>query len=120
MCHHLASSVLGDIQLLRSTAVKDILNIVAAAKAVLGMKLHLGIAAVAQGTSFVQAAYRTKCYDFAETIGAGDALVRTDDPELGAKLKDRLAAVLDGERCWDEAKVQALRSKFLQLGDYLS
>ena len=104
---------------IKSLANLHILKILAAARVVIGIKLHIGIAAVSQRTPFVQAAYRMKCYDFAESINAEGALVRTDDPELAEGLQKRLQEGLQGICCWNQDKVEGLRAKFLGLKEYL-
>ena len=54
------------------------LEMLASAELVVAERLHAAVLAAAVGTPFVSLEYRPKLADFADSVGAGEALVRTD------------------------------------------
>lgn len=72
--------------------VDTALRIIASADLVIGERLHAVVLAAAMGTPFVAVEYRPKLRDFARSVGAEDAVVRTDEVE---RLSDTITERLD-------------------------
>jgi polysaccharide pyruvyl transferase WcaK-like protein len=71
------------------------LDLLASAELVVGERLHAAVLAAAVGTPFVAVEYQPKLGDFAASVGAGSALVRTDQltPETLAEAAANAAVV---------------------------
>jgi polysaccharide pyruvyl transferase WcaK-like protein len=71
------------------------LHLLASAELVVGERLHAAVLAAAVGTPFVAVEYRPKLGDFAASVGAESALVRTDHltPETLAEAAANAAVV---------------------------
>lgn len=77
------------------------LRLLAEADLVIGERLHAVVLAAAVGTPFVAVEYRPKLADFAESVGAGGMVVRTDVIDrdrlvaLGKEAPERRTAVAE-------------------------
>lgn len=75
------------------------LDLLARAELVVGERLHAAVLAAAVGTPFVAVEYRPKLADFAASVGASEAVVRTDEisperlEEAGQEAASHAAAV---------------------------
>jgi hypothetical protein len=58
--------------------VKSTLNLIADCKMLIGQKLHSLVFSAAATTPFVGLEYQPKCYDFAESVGFENYMIRTD------------------------------------------
>jgi polysaccharide pyruvyl transferase WcaK-like protein len=74
--------------------VGQLLGRLAAADAIIGMKLHSVVLAAAVGTPGLMVAYHPKCIDFHESIGRAAATLRTDelDDDRLLRATERLLA----------------------------
>jgi hypothetical protein len=88
-----------------------LLRELAAADAIVGMKLHSVVLAAAVGTPGVMVAYHPKCLDFHASVGRLDSTIRTDQLEDGSlsELTDRLLSEHAHEASALVERVRALR-----------
>ncbi len=54
----------------------------------INFKLHANVFTAAVGRPFISLAYRSKCYDFAASVGCDDLVVRFDRPDLSEAVMD--------------------------------
>ena len=62
----------------------------------INFKLHANVFSAAAGRPFISLAYRSKCYDFAASLGCGHLVVRFSEPELVDAVLSRCAAIERG------------------------
>jgi polysaccharide pyruvyl transferase WcaK-like protein len=88
-----------------------LLRELAAADAIVGMKLHSVVLAAAVGTPGVMVAYHPKCLDFHASVGRLDSTIRTDQLEDRSlsELTDRLLSEHAHEASALVERVRALR-----------
>jgi polysaccharide pyruvyl transferase WcaK-like protein len=65
-------------------------------KFVIGMKLHSIITAASLGIPYISLAYRNKCIDFSETVGAAKYCIKTDEPNLCEKIMEKVKELENG------------------------
>jgi len=85
------------------------MDLLGRSRLVIGEKLHSIVLAAAAGTPFVALEYRPKCRDFAESVGCGPMVLRTDN----FSADDILAKVEEIEHGY-EAVRQALHDRVAQ------
>jgi polysaccharide pyruvyl transferase WcaK-like protein len=90
------------------------MDLLGRSRLVIGEKLHSIVLAAAAGTPFVALEYRPKCRDFAESVGCGPMVLRTDNFSADAIL----AQVEEIERSY-EAVREALHTRVAQYRDSL-
>ncbi len=100
------------IEIMRRAGVSDLeyvpgyedldrtLKLLASADLVVGERLHAVVLAAAVGTPFVAVEYRPKVRDFMRSVGADDAVVRTDEMD---RLQEAIERRLVGGETVDEA-----------------
>lgn len=59
--------------------VQQVLDLISSCHILIGEKLHSIVFSAATYTPFISIEYRPKCRDFAETMGLGQCIVRTDE-----------------------------------------
>jgi hypothetical protein len=80
------------------TNIQNVLNSVASCQILIGERLHSLVFSAATYTPFVSIAYRSKCRDFAESVGFDEYIVGTDKISSRATLM-MIYSLLDN---WDE------------------
>lgn len=80
----------------------EAVELLASADVVVGERLHAVVLAAACATPFVALEYRPKLRDFAQSVGAADQVIRTDQLDTEGLVR----AVADTERRADELRQQ--------------
>ena len=90
-------------------------------------KLHANVFTAAAGRPFISLAYRSKCYDFAASVGCSDLVVRFDDPDLVEAVVHRSVMIERKRKRIEERiarhkrkyarRLEALLRNFAALGD---
>jgi polysaccharide pyruvyl transferase WcaK-like protein len=94
------------------------MDLLASAGVVIGERLHACVLAVAASTPFVALEYRPKLRDFADSVDAGDLVLRTDQLTEGALLERVEEAIRRGTAAADE-KTRIYRDRLHRASDLL-
>ena len=86
--------------------IKRVLNFIASCYILIGEKLHSIVFSAAAHTPFIAIEYRPKCRDFAETMGFGKYIIRTDE----ITSKRVMEMFLDLLNNWDEMYEKLLKN----------
>jgi polysaccharide pyruvyl transferase WcaK-like protein len=85
------------------------LRLIASADLVIGERLHAVVLAAAMGTPFVAVEYRPKLWDFARSVGAEDAVARTDEIERMREMVDRMLVLGGNATAERRAAIERIR-----------
>lgn len=92
------------------------IDLIASAGVVVGERLHACVVAAAVGTPFVALEYQPKVRDFAASIGAEDAVVRTDQLDPGSLFQKAEATAARGP-VFSRDRVDEYRRRLVAAGE---
>lgn len=79
----------------------------------INFKLHANVFTAAAGRPFISLAYRSKCYDFAASLGCDDLVVRFDQPDLPDAVLS-LCDLIERERKRIVKRIDVQRRRYIK------
>jgi len=106
------------ITLDRLPSIEELISLYQKAKLTINMKLHANVFSAASNCPFIALAYRSKCFDFADSVGMSDFAISFAAPNLDQELNTAVTKLINHNDEYREElrqHVQGYRSKLISL-----